>query len=80
MISYGVSAQLGAGGDSVVQQQQVQLLLPPLLMNGGDQHPAAGDAHHLPGRQVQNGHGGLADELLRLIVVPDAGEVDPIRA
>ena len=31
-------------------------------------------------RQVQNGHGGLADELLRLIVTPDAGEDDPIRA
>ena len=67
-----LSAELGAGGNGVVQQQQVQLLLALFLVDGGDQHTAAGDAHHLPGRQIQNRHGSFADELLRLVIVPDA--------
>ena len=69
-----LSAQLGAGGHGVVDQHQVYLLLAVLLVNGGDQHAAAGDAHHLPGRQVQDGDGGLADELLRLVELVDAGD------
>ena len=43
-------------------------------------HAAGGDAHHLPGGQVQNGHSGFADELLRLIIVMDAGENGAVRA
>lgn len=75
-----LSAELGAGGDGVVQQQEVQLLLALFLVDGGDQHTAAGDAHHLPGRQIQNRHGGLSDELFRLIVVMDARENGAVRA
>ena len=75
-----MSAELCAGGNGVVQQQQVQLLLALFLMDGRDQHAAGGDAHHLPGGQVQNGHGSFADELLRLIVVMDAGENGAVRA
>ena len=47
-----VSAQLGAGGNRIVNEHQVQLLLTLLLVDGGDQHTAAGNAHHLVGRQV----------------------------
>ncbi len=75
-----MSAQLCAGGDAVVDEHQVQLLLALLLVDGGDQHTAAGDTHHLPGRQVQDGDGRLADELLRLVVLVDAGEDDAVRA
>ena len=49
-------------------------------MDGGDQHTTAGNAHHLAGRQVQNGDGGFADQLLRLIVLVDTGEDDTVGA
>ena len=75
-----MSAELCAGGNGVVQQQQVQLFLALFLMDGRDQHAAGGDAHHLPGGQVQNGHGGFADELLRLIIVMDARYDGAVRA
>ena len=75
-----MSAELCAGGDGVIQQQQVQLFLALFLMDGRDQHAAGGDAHHLPGRQIQNRHGGLSDELLRLVIVPDAGYDGAVRA
>ena len=68
------SAHLGAGGDLVIQHDQVEDLLALLLVNSRDQHATGGDAHHLTGRQVQNGDGGLADEILGGIVLTDAGE------
>ena len=53
---------------------------PLLLVHGGDQHAAGGNSHHLPRRQVQDGDGRLADQLLRLVVLVDAGEDDAVRA
>ena len=75
-----MSAELGTGGDGVVNEHQVQLLLALLLVDGGDQHTAGGNTHHLPGRQVQNGDGRLADKLLRLVILVDAGEDDAVGA
>lgn len=43
-------------------------------MDGGDQHALRGDAHHHPGGQVHDGDGGLAHQLLGLIVFMDAAE------
>ena len=55
----GRSAQLGPGGNGVVHHQQVEDLLPLLGVDGGDEHPLALPAHHLPGGQVDDGHQGL---------------------
>jgi len=52
----------------------VQLLLALFLMHGGNEHAAGGDTHHLPGGEIQNGHGGLAHQVLRLIIMVDAGD------
>ena len=66
--------QLGAGRDPVIHHQQVQALMAVLLMYGGDQHSLRGDAHHLAGRQVDNGDGRLAHQLLGLIILMDPAE------
>ncbi len=64
----------------LIHHQQVELLLPLLVMDGGDQHAAGVNAHHLARRQVDDGDGGLADELLRLVILVDAGEDDAVLA
>ena len=74
------SAELGAGGDGVVHHQQVELFLAVLGVDGGDQHAVGLQAHHLPGRQVHDGHQRLADEVLRLVELVDAGEDLPVGA
>ena len=43
-------------------------------MHGGDEHAAGVLAHHLAVGQVEDGNDGLADELIRLIELVDAGE------
>ena len=45
-----------------------------LLVHGADEHAAGGDAHHLAGRQVDDGDGRLAHQLLGLVVLVDARE------
>ena len=72
--------QLRPGRDLIVQHQQVQAFLAVFLVHGGDQHPAGVDAHHGSGGQVHDGHAGLADQLLRLVIVVDAAQNDAIRA
>ena len=43
-------------------------------MGGGEQHTAALETHHLARRQVDDGDQRLANELLRLVPLVDAGE------
>ena len=69
-----ILAQLCACGDGIIDHQQVQLLLAILGVDGGDQHTAGLPAHHLSGGQIDDGHQGLADELLGLVELGDAGE------
>ena len=54
--------------------------LPVLLVHGGEKHPLALLAHHLPGGQVHDGHQGLAHQVLGLVVHGDAGEDLPVGA
>ena len=72
--------ELGAGRDIVVDQQEVESLLPINMVNGGNEHAAGIDAHHLARGQVDDGNGGLADKILGLIIVVDAGEDDAVGA
>ena len=58
----------------------MQLFFTVFVMHGGDEHTAGLDAHHGPGREVRDGDAGLAYQLLRLIILVDAGEDHPIRA
>lgn len=50
------------------------------MVDGGDQHTAGVDAHHLARGQIDDGDGGLADKILGLVIVVDAGEDDAILA
>ena len=50
------------------------------MVDGGDQHAAGVDAHHLARGQIDDGDGGLADKILGLVIVVDAGEDDAILA
>lgn len=52
----------------------MQLFLAVVLVHGGDEHAAGVLAHHLAVGQVEDGNDGLADELIRLIELVDAGE------
>ena len=63
-----------------VDHEQVQSLLALLAVDGGDEHTARVDAHHLARGQVDDGDGGLSDQLLGLIVLVDAGEDDAVGA
>ena len=58
----------------------MQLFLAVFLVPGGDEHTAGLDAHHGPGREVRDGDAGLAHQLLRLIILVDAGEDHPAGA
>ena len=66
--------QLCACRDVVIDHQQVQAFFAFLRVDSGDQHAAGVDAHHLAWWEVDNSDAGLADQLLRLIVVVDAAE------
>ena len=59
-----------------VNHEQVQPFLTVLLVEGGQEHTAGFHAHHGPGREIGDGHAGLADELLRLVEGVDAREDD----
>ena len=50
------------------------------MVNGGNEHAAGIDAHHLARGQIDDGNGGLADKILGLIIVVDAGENDAVGA
>ena len=52
----------------------MQLFLALFRVDGGKQHAAGLETHHLSGRQVHNRNERLADELLGLIELVDAGE------
>ena len=68
------------GGDFIVQNEQVEGLLPLLGVNGGDEHAVGLLAHHLPGGQVDDGHQGLADQVLGLVPLGDARQNLPVCA
>ena len=63
-----------------VDHEQVQSLLALLAVDGGDEHTARVDAHHLARGQVDDGDGGLTDQLLRLIILVNSGEDDTVGA
>ena len=58
----------------------MELFLAVFVMHGGNEHTAGIDAHHRARREVRDGDAGLADQLLRLIVVVDAAQNDAVRA
>ena len=72
--------QLCAGRNVRINHQQMELFFAVFVMHGGDQHAAGVDAHHLARGQVDDGDSGLADELLGLVILVDAGEDDAILA
>ena len=70
---FEASAHLRAGGDLVVQHLQIQHFLTLLGVGGGDQHTAGHLTHHLAGRQVDDGHQGLAHQLFGLVPLGNTG-------
>ncbi len=64
----------------VIYHKQMELFFAFFFVNSGEQHTAGINAHHGPGRQVRDSDAGLAHQLLRLIILVDAGEDHPIRA
>ena len=60
-----------------INHQKMKLLLFAFLMNGGDEHTARIDTHHLARRQIRDGDAGLADELFRLIISMDTAQNRP---
>lgn len=72
--------QLCAGGDVGVYHEAVELLHALFMVDGGDNHAAGINAHHLPGRQIGDGNEGLAHQLLRLVGIVDTAEDDPVTA
>ena len=72
--------QLCTGGDVGVYHQQVELFGSGLLVDGGNEHAAGINAHHLPGGKIYDGDAGLAHQLLRLVILVDAAEDDPVGA
>ena len=79
-VFFGKSVHLCAGRDGIVEHDQMQLFFSLFCMNGGNQHAAGIDAHHLSGRKVEDGQASLADQLFRLIPGVDAGKNDPVCA
>ena len=73
-LSPDVLAEFRACGDRIVDHDEVQLFLALFRVDGGKQHAAGLETHHLSGRQVHNRNERLADELLGLIELVDAGE------
>ena len=63
-------AELRARRNLIVQHQQIQLL----VLFCGQQHAIGLLPHHLARRQVGDGDDRLADKLLRLVILCDAGE------
>ena len=62
--------EAGTGGDLIVEHDEVQLV----AALGGQQHAAGLLPHHLARRQVRHGDERLAEQLLGLIILGDAGE------
>ena len=56
----------------------MQLFFAVFVMHGGDKHTAGIDAHHRTRRQVGYGDAGLAHQLLRLIILVNTAQNDPI--
>ena len=55
-----------------MEHDKIQLFLALFLVNGGEQHTARLLAHHLSGRQVDDGDQRLAEQLLGLVELRDA--------
>lgn len=62
-----------------IHQQEMELFLLALPVDGAEQHPAALNAHHGPGRQIGDGNAGLARRFLRLAEGAVAGGDRDIR-
>ena len=74
------SVQLSTCRDVGVYHEAVELLHALLVVDGGDDHAAGIDAHHLPGGKVGDGNEGLAHQFLRLVGIVDTTEDDPVGA
>ena len=62
--------ETGTGGDLIVEHDEVQLV----AALGGQQHAAGLLPHHFARGQVRHGDERLAEQLLGLIILGDAGE------
>ena len=67
-------AKLCSRRDFIIHHNKVEDLLTLLGVDSREQHAAALVAHHLARGQVDDGDERLADKLLRLVELVDAGE------
>ena len=73
-------AKLCSRRNFIIHHNKVENLLTLLGVDSREQHAAALKPHHLARGQVDDGDSGLADELLGLVILVDAGEDDAILA
>ena len=72
--------QLGAGGNAIAHHEEVETFLAVLLVNGGDEHAARVDAHHLARGQVGDRDERLVHQILGLVIPVNAGEDHAVSA
>jgi len=58
----------------------MKLFLAVFVVNGREQHAAGVDAHHRARRQIGDSDAGLADQLLRLVILMNAAQNDAVLA
>ena len=58
----------------------MELFLAVFVVNGRDQHAAGVDAHHRTRRQIGDSDAGLADQLLRLVILMNAAQNNAVLA
>ena len=64
----------------VIYHKQMELFFAVFMMHGGDEHTAGIDTHHRARREVRDSDAGLAYQLLRLVIVVNTTQNDPIYA
>lgn len=69
-----ISIHFCAGGNPAVEHQKVQSLVTILLVDGGDEHTFGVNAHHLARGEIDYRNAGLADKLLRLVILMDTAQ------
>ena len=77
---YIISIELCACRNVRIHHQQMELFLAVFVMDGGDEHTAGVNAHHRAGREVGDSDAGLANQLLRLIILVNTTQNHPICA
>lgn len=75
-----ISIHFCAGGNPAVEHQKVQSLVTVLLVDSGDEHTLGVYAHHLARGEIDYRNAGLADKLLRLVILMDTAQNHAILA